>query len=109
MEGPGTVGQDGNPASIPPSLNVDVQAMMSQQPSVFGTYGSDASPVTPLGAPAFGDDHYGGGLDEANDAKRRRIPRVRERWFQLYSDLSGGSGGLANLPSRPVICVGKRK
>lgn len=59
--------QDSNSFAIPP--------LMNPPPQIFG--GNDGSPTDPNfnGAPYFAEDLVGG-IDESNDAKRRRIARV---------------------------------
>ena len=53
------------------------QLLMNQPPQIFGGYNSDGSPIPPaLPGPMFGDLNDGDG-DDSNDAKRRRIARVR--------------------------------
>lgn len=41
------------------------------------------------GGAAGADDHYGSGIDESNDAKRRRIARVRPISTPLIASLEG--------------------
>jgi hypothetical protein len=50
--------------------------LMNQPPQIFGNFGTDEDLVATYDANFFGDDH-GGSVDENNDAKRRRIARVR--------------------------------
>ena len=59
---------DNAPFTAPPLLN--------PPPQIFG--GSDESPTDPnfSAGPFFAED-LGGAMDESNEAKRRRIARVR--------------------------------
>jgi hypothetical protein len=62
----------------PEGMAFDMPMLMNQPPQIFGAYNPDGSPVpASLSGPLFHDDpnmHTG---DESNDAKRRRIARVR--------------------------------
>jgi hypothetical protein len=59
----------------PNDLGFDMP-LMNQPPQIFGAYTSDGSPIPPsLNGQLFADDMGLG--DDSNDAKRRRIARVR--------------------------------
>ena len=55
----------------------DIPPLVNQPPQVFGSY----APGSPLGGSYqgnfFPDDQVGENIEESNDAKRRRIARVR--------------------------------
>lgn len=75
MEGIGD-GSDG--------MGFDMPMLMNQQPQFFGAYGQDGSPVpSVLPGQTFQDEPSMGVGDDQNDAKRRRIARVRRFSFSF--------------------------
>lgn len=59
-------------------MGFDMPMLMNQSQQFFGGPNPDASPVPPvMPAPAYHDDSNMGTGDESNEAKRRRIARVR--------------------------------
>ena len=62
--------QDHNGFSLPP--------LMNPPPQIFGALDENGSPIQPdfPGGPYFTEDHSDLGLEDGNDAKRRRIARV---------------------------------
>jgi hypothetical protein len=61
-------------------LGFDMSPLMNQPPQMFANYNADASPMQydQMGS-APPEDSNAGNADEMNDAKRRRIARVRWR------------------------------
>lgn len=57
-------------------LGFGMPMLMNQQPHLFGAYGQDGSPVQSV-LPAFQDEPSMSTGEDQNDAKRRRIARVR--------------------------------
>ena len=85
MEGIGD-GSDG--------MGFDMPMLMNQQPQFFGAYGQDGSPVpSVLPGQTFQDEQSMGVGDDQNDAKRRRIARVRGFSFSLQKLRFGHGGG----------------
>lgn len=77
-------------------MGFDMSSMPNQPPQIFGARNPDGSPIAPsLPGPVFSDDLLSGNLDESNEAKRRRIARVRladipcvdgdRRWTMAYN------------------------
>lgn len=59
-------------------MGFEMPMLMNQQPQLFGTYPQDGSPVPSVfQGPNFQDEPAMGTGDDQNDAKRRRIARVR--------------------------------
>ena len=55
----------------------DMPPLMNTPPQVFGAYNADGSPLAPqIDGSLFADDQAGMGIEESNEAKRRRIARV---------------------------------
>lgn len=55
----------------------EMPPLMNTPPQIFGAYNADGSPSLPqIDGPLFGDDQAGMGIEESNEAKRRRIARV---------------------------------
>jgi hypothetical protein len=60
-------------------LSFEVPPLLNSPPQVFGAYGDDS--------PAAYGNYFGdvdGGVDESNEAKRRRIARVRGNAVRGY-------------------------
>lgn len=53
------------------------QMMLNQQQQLFGGYSQDGSQMAGLAGSMYPDDSGLAAGDDANDAKRRRIARVR--------------------------------
>jgi hypothetical protein len=62
----------------PNDFGFDIPTLMNQPPQIFGSYNPDGSPIPAvLNGPLFADDPTALLGDDSNDAKRRRIARVR--------------------------------
>lgn len=61
-------------------LGFDMPMLMNQQSHLFGAYSQDGSPVQTV-LPAFQDEPSMSTGEDQNDAKRRRIARVRMLFF----------------------------
>lgn len=58
-------------------MGFEMPTIVNQPPQIFGASNADGSPITAtLPGPLFSEDQYAGGLDDASDAKRRRIARA---------------------------------
>lgn len=86
-------------------MGFDMQPMMmNQQPQLFGAYPQDSSQMGMSAESLYPDDSLAAGED-ANDAKRRRIARVRNAANILAIKVADRE----YFWSRPAICVGRRK
>ena len=82
--------------SAPPILN--------PPPQIFGAYNADGLPISALpdlNGPIFGDGTL---LDESNEAKRRRIARVRFEVLRRKNEIDKKADD-----GRLVICAGRRR
>ena len=88
--------QSHNGFNIPPLINPPIQ--------IFGATDENGSPIQPdfPGGPYFTEDHSDLGLEDGNEAKRRRIARVT----QLFT--TDHTSWLRSL-RRLVTCAGKRR
>ena len=78
-------------------MGYDMSHIMSQAPQIFGGFNTDGSPVTAgLSDSMFAENQDPGSVDE-NEAKRRRIARVRSRGVE-YPSLLISSAGLRHVP-----------
>lgn len=58
-------------------LTFEIPQLINPPPQIFGGYSSDGSPlVAQLPGPIFTEDQTQMGVEESNEAKRRRIARV---------------------------------
>lgn len=67
-------------------LGFDMNQMMmnqQQQEQLYGGYSQDGSQMAGLAGPMYADDAALAAGDDANDAKRRRIARVRTAGLQM--------------------------
>ena len=67
-------------------LGFDMNQMMlnqQQQQQLYGGYSQDGSQMAGLAGSMYGDDAALAAGDDANDAKRRRIARVRTTGLQM--------------------------
>lgn len=85
-------------------MGFDMQPMaMGQQPQIFGNYAHDGSqmPGMPAGS-MYPDDAALAAGEDTNDAKRRRIARVRRSFlqsvFEVDADFGLGRLGLRYVP-----------
>lgn len=58
-------------------MGFDMGMMNQQQQQLFGSYLNDGSQMSMPGGSMYADDSTMAAGDESNDAKRRRIARVR--------------------------------
>ncbi|KMP01798.1 hypothetical protein CIHG_05875 [Coccidioides immitis H538.4] len=64
-------------AGRPDGADFDLSQITGQPPQIFGAPNSDTSPIPPTQpAAAFSEDQMMGGVEDNNDAKRRRIARA---------------------------------
>lgn len=66
-------------------LGFDMNQMMmnQQQQQLYGGYSQDGSQMAGLAGSVYADDAALAAGDDANDAKRRRIARVRTAGLQM--------------------------
>ncbi|EER23328.1 hypothetical protein D8B26_001423 [Coccidioides posadasii str. Silveira] len=64
-------------AGRPDGADFDLSQITGQPPQIFGAPNTDTSPIPPTqSAAAFSEDQMMGGVEDNNDAKRRRIARA---------------------------------
>lgn len=62
----------------PEGMGFDMPMLMNQRPNIYGSFPQDASPMSHgLPGPSLNDEPTMGTAEDNNDAKRRRIARVR--------------------------------
>lgn len=60
-----------------PAQHHGAPPLVNPPPQIFGAFTANGSPIAPsLPGPVFTDDEGSQGIEESNEAKRRRIARV---------------------------------